>query len=69
MSRQHIHFQSSENAISGIRNSSKILIYINMELAINDGIKFYMSKNDVILSPGNDKGIIDIKYIKSIIKI
>jgi hypothetical protein len=37
-----------------------------MKMAMDDGIKFYMSKNGVILSSGNDLGVIDIKYIKSI---
>ena len=29
-----------------------------------DGIKFYRSSNNVILSPGNDEGIIECKYFK-----
>jgi 2'-phosphotransferase len=66
MTRQHIHFQSSNNAISGIRHNSSVLIHIDMKLAMDNGIKFYMSKNGVILSSGNDNGIINAKYIETI---
>jgi hypothetical protein len=37
-----------------------------MKLAMDNGIKFYMSKNGVILSSGNDNGIINAKYIETI---
>lgn len=66
MNRKHIHFTDKINSISGIRYNSDVLIYINMEKAINDGIKFYKSKNGVILSEG-DKGIINTKYFEKII--
>ena len=63
MGRTFIHFASSQNAISGKRASCDTIIYIDMKLAMEDGIKFYMSKNKVILSDGID-GIIPSKYIR-----
>lgn len=71
MSRGYIHFASSMNAKSGIRkdySKPDILLYIDMEKAIQDGIEFYMSKNGVILSPGNQNGILEPKYIKNIVE-
>ena len=62
MSRTHIHFASSPDAISGFRTSSKVLVHINMEQAMLDGIKFYLSENNVILS----EGPIDSKYFSKI---
>ena len=62
MSRRHIHISESDDAISGKRASSNVKIHIDMEKALNDGIKFYRSSNGVILTPGNENGILDSKY-------
>ncbi len=62
MSRTHIHFASKPDAISGFRSNSNVLIHIDMEAAMADGIEFYISDNQVILSPGP----IDPKYFKRI---
>ena len=62
MKRQHIHFAAGEpgesGVISGMRHSCEIYIYINIEAALSDGLKFYRSSNNVILSPGNSEGYI-----------
>ena len=56
MARQHIHMATGipgdKQVISGMRNTTRIVIYIDMSKAIRDGIPFYMSSNGVILSPG-----------------
>ena len=59
------------NAKSGIRKGYSrpdILIYLDIEKAIKDGIEFYVSKNGVILSPGNQDGIIDVRYFKDVVE-
>jgi 2'-phosphotransferase len=65
MNRTHIHFASEPDAKSGFRKSSKVLVHIDMEKAMADGIKFYRSSNNVILSDGIN-GIIEPKYFKEI---
>ncbi|KAJ3213414.1 hypothetical protein HK099_007404 [Clydaea vesicula] len=37
-------------------------------LAMKDGIKFFLSKNNVVLSPGDENGFIGVKYFKSVLK-
>ena len=66
MNRKHIHIAESENSISGKRKSCQVKIFINMKLALNDGIKFYRSENSVILTPGNQEGFLLPKYFSSI---
>ena len=66
MSRKHIHIAESDESISGKRSNCNVKIYINMEKALNDGIKFYRSLNGVILTQGNENGIIDPKYFLEI---
>jgi 2'-phosphotransferase len=65
MSRDFIHFASHPDAKSGCRKDCDILIGINMERAIKDGIKFYMSENNVILTSGVN-GSLSSKYFSSI---
>lgn len=50
MSREQIHFAQGLNAISGIRKGCTVRIFINLQQAINDGLKFYLSENGVILT-------------------
>jgi 2'-phosphotransferase len=52
MDRTHIHFATGLNSKSGYRKDSQVLIYINMELAMKDGITFYVSDNGVVLTNG-----------------
>ena len=62
MKRRHIHIVESDSAISGKRKSANIKIYIKMKEAMDDGYKFYRSANGVILTPGNQDGILPPKY-------
>ena len=65
MSRTHIHFASSPHATSGYRASSTVLIHIDMDRAMGDGIEFFMSSNGVILSKGHD-GVIGPQYFAKV---
>ncbi|TFK39444.1 KptA family-domain-containing protein [Crucibulum laeve] len=44
-----------------------LYIYVDLELAMAEGIKFYRSRRDKILSQGNAKGIIPPKYFKKVL--
>ena len=74
MNRTHIHFACNDNLVegntnqSGIRANCEILIYLDMKKAMSDGIEFFVSDNQVILSPGLGKeGFIDKKYFDKVI--
>ena len=73
MKRQHIHFAPGEpgesGVISGMRQSCEIHIYINIEAALSDGLKFYRSSNNVILSPGNSEGYILPRYFLKVLNV
>lgn len=67
MTRNHIHMTSTEvvggDVVSGIRGNCDVHLYINHRLAMADGISFYRSSNNVILSPGvGERGVIERKY-------
>lgn len=68
MNRKHIHFVENinkEKQTSGFKNISDVIITIDLHKCLEDGIEFYKSKNNVILTEGID-GIISSKYICNI---
>ncbi|KAF9078019.1 KptA family-domain-containing protein [Rhodocollybia butyracea] len=75
MNRNHIHFaqgfgrKDDQKVFSGIRKSSRILIYVDAAKALADGIKFYLSSNDVVLSPGNEAGYLEPKYFQRVERV
>ncbi len=59
-----------KSVISGMRLSSEVVIEINMARAmIVGGIRFFISKNGVILSPGNQDGMIPSEFFKQVIDV
>ncbi|KAI8825499.1 phosphotransferase KptA/Tpt1 [Chytriomyces cf. hyalinus JEL632] len=71
MNRNHIHFAvgrpGDSGVISGMRGTCNVLIYINVSQAMSDGIKFYRSPNNVVLSSGVG-GFIAPKYFERVEK-
>ncbi|XP_052768030.1 uncharacterized protein LOC128208509 [Mya arenaria] len=70
MNRNHIHFAAGlpgqGGVISGMRSSCEVIIYLNLKKALEDGIPFFRSANNVILSPGNKDGIIFPRYFEGV---
>jgi 2'-phosphotransferase len=50
--------------ISGMRNNSTVLVYVDINAALAAGIKFYISENGVILTEGNEKGLLSYEFFK-----
>lgn len=70
MKRNHIHFATAlprdGTAVSGMRNSSQVYIYVDGPKCAADGIVFYKSANGVILTSGVD-GILLPKYFDRVV--
>ncbi|KAJ7069702.1 KptA family-domain-containing protein [Mycena amicta] len=65
MSRNHIHLAqgvAGDSVISGMRKSSQVLVFVDVERALADGVKFSLSNNGVILTEGDEKGFLAPKY-------
>ncbi|EPQ56750.1 hypothetical protein GLOTRDRAFT_39589 [Gloeophyllum trabeum ATCC 11539] len=72
MRRNHIHLAQGvpgSGVLSGMRRSSQILIYINVQKAIDAGIEFFLSENGVVLTPGNAKGYLEPSFFKKVERI
>ncbi|KAG8891593.1 hypothetical protein FRB99_003467, partial [Tulasnella sp. 403] len=65
MQRNHIHMakglSSDEDVISGMRKDSTVYIFVDVEKALAEGIRFFVSENGVVLSPGDEEGIIPVR--------
>lgn len=61
---------NKSGVISGMRASCDIVIEINMVKAIYHGqIPFYISANEVILSPGNSEGSLPPQYFRKVVDL
>lgn len=52
--------------ISGMRLSSTVLIYIDINAALAAGIKFFVSENGVVLSEGNENGVLPYEFFERV---
>ncbi|KAK4507531.1 hypothetical protein PRZ48_001266 [Zasmidium cellare] len=82
MGRNHVHFASGLPAgftslvntdqevaapvISGMRKSSTVLIFLDLAKATEAGLKFWVSENGVILSEGNEEGVVPLEFFQRV---
>ncbi|KAK7185044.1 hypothetical protein DPSP01_002869 [Paraphaeosphaeria sporulosa] len=52
--------------ISGMRRSSTVLVYVDILAAMEKGVKFFVSENGVILTEGDDKGLLPYEFFKRV---
>ncbi|KAG1898567.1 KptA family-domain-containing protein [Suillus fuscotomentosus] len=68
MKRNHIHLAQGipgDNVMSGMRNSSQILIFVDLQKALDAGVLFYLSANGVVLTEGNE-GFLSPTYFQRV---
>lgn len=51
---------------SGMRNTSTILIYIDLRAALADGLSFWISENGVVLSDGGAEKLVRLQYFERV---
>lgn len=67
MDRQHIHLAPAiENHRITPRPSSRLYIYLDLRKVLAAGIKVYTSANGVVLSPGDEDGLIQKEMWKKV---
>jgi 2'-phosphotransferase len=49
-----------------MRNSADILIYIDLQKALDEGIKFFLSANGVVLTAGDDTGFLKPEFFSRV---
>jgi 2'-phosphotransferase len=53
--------------VTGIRSSAKVLIYVDVQKAIEAGIEFWLSENGVVLTEGNEKGFLLPRFFDKVL--
>ncbi|THH10352.1 hypothetical protein EW145_g1381 [Phellinidium pouzarii] len=72
MKRAHIHLAKETGHIKGVsvvpgmRSRSEVLIYVDVDKALREGIKFHLSDNGVVLTPGDASGFLSPKFFKRV---
>ncbi|CAH2041218.1 unnamed protein product, partial [Iphiclides podalirius] len=70
MRRRHIHLSKGilgSNVTSGPRSNVQIYIFIDLAKALAGGLKFYESENGVILTAGNEQGLLSPIYFEKVV--
>jgi 2'-phosphotransferase len=49
-----------------MRTSSQILIFIDLQKALDAGIKFFLSENGVVLTEGDDEGFLRPEFFEKV---
>lgn len=71
VARNHIHLANGlpeDGKIRGMRSTAELFVYVDVIAAMADGVQFYKSKNDVILTIGLD-GWMPVKYFSKVVRI
>lgn len=73
MKRTHIHLArglpGEDGIISGMRKDCDLAVFIDVPKALADGIKFFWSENDVLLTEGDAEGKIQPKYFSRALRL
>eukprot|EP00927_Polykrikos_kofoidii_P056312 TRINITY_DN50464_c0_g1_i1.p1 TRINITY_DN50464_c0_g1~~TRINITY_DN50464_c0_g1_i1.p1 ORF type:complete len:350 (-),score=40.10 TRINITY_DN50464_c0_g1_i1:330-1379(-) len=67
MNRNHIHFtqylpEDAAQVISGMRSDCELAIYVDMASCAAEGITFFRSHNGVILTRGDELGMVPLRH-------
>jgi len=67
--RNHVHFAPFEpgdgRVISGMRFNCEVAVFLDLRRALRDGVPFFLSTNQVLLSPGVNN-IVPVNYISGV---
>jgi 2'-phosphotransferase len=51
--------------ISGMREDAEVLVFVDVAQSLEDGdMKWWLSSNGVVLTEGNEEGLVPLKYVK-----
>lgn len=69
MGRNHIHCSTGtpeEGVMSGMRKDAELVIEIDVEKSLQDGIQWWKSDNGVLLTEGGEGGVLSTSYFKKV---
>ncbi|KAG7051290.1 Tpt1/KptA family RNA 2'-phosphotransferase [Colletotrichum scovillei] len=74
MGRNHVHFATGlpgdeKGVVSGMRKDAEVLVYVDVERALREeeGIKWWVSENGVVLTEGDGEGVVPCRLFKEVV--
>lgn len=59
---------SQRHVPTGMRNSSQVYIYVDLASALRADLKFYLSQNGVVLTPGDQQGFLAPQFFERVVR-
>ncbi|KAL7821500.1 KptA family domain-containing protein [Trichoderma aethiopicum] len=69
MGRNHIHCSTGtpeEGAVSGMRKDAELIVEIDVEKSLREGIQWWRSDNGVLLTEGGEGGVLSTQFFKKV---
>ena len=70
MGRNHVHCSTGlpegGEVVSGMRKDAEVLVYVDVEKSLRDGVVWWVSENGVVLTEGDGEGLVPVKYFKEV---
>ena len=72
MARNHVHCAAllpEEGVVSGMRGSCEVAVYVDVGKSMALGLKWYRSANGVLLTPGDEAGLVPPSCFEKVIDL
>lgn len=69
MNRAYIHCSDKtpeEGAVSGMRRDAELLVEVDIERSLQEGVAWWRSENGVILTDGGEGGVLGTRYFRRV---
>ncbi|PNH38107.1 hypothetical protein VD0004_g8706 [Verticillium dahliae] len=72
MGRNHVHFatalpEETKKEVSGMRRDAEVLVHVDVEAALKEGIEWWISDNGVVLTEGDKEGVVPSRFFKEVV--
>ncbi|CAM1505531.1 Fc.00g111680.m01.CDS01 [Cosmosporella sp. VM-42] len=69
MSRNHVHCSTGtpeDGVVSGMRGDAEMIVEIDVEGSLREGLKWWKSENGVLLTEGDELGVLSTRFFKKV---
>lgn len=70
MGRNHVHCSAGTpedgGVVSGMRRDAELVVEIDVERSLLEGVKWWKSDNSVLLTEGGEDGILSTRFFKKV---
>jgi 2'-phosphotransferase len=69
MNRNHVHCSTGtpeDGVVSGMRKDAELVVEVDIAKSLEDGLVWWKSENGVILSEGDENGVVSSKYFREV---